>query len=77
TQSNISQFAKQIEDYSKPVIRYNVLKASQEKIRKNHLRPSERLAIAALSYCNKKDTEELAEKYDMSKVVFDYANYAF
>lgn len=77
SQSNITEFAKQIDDYSKPVVRYNVLKAAQEKIRKNHLRPSERLAIAALSYHDDLDTKELAEKYSMSKVVFDYANYAF
>lgn len=77
TQENIKQFAKTIDDYVEATVRINVLKASQNKLRKQHLKSSERVCIAILSYEDTDNLGELENKYPISRESLRRAQYAF
>lgn len=78
TRENIKEFAKTFD--GSPVeatVRINVLKANQNKLRKGHLKDSERACIAILAYEGTGDLGDLAEKYPLSRESFRRAKYAF
>lgn len=77
TQKNIKQFSKTIESYVEATVRINVLKASQDKLKKEHLKKSERVCIAILSYEDTKDLGDLQNKYPISRESLRRAKYAF
>lgn len=77
TQSNIRQFSKTIDDYVEATVRINILKASQDKIKKEHLKDSERVCIAILSYEDTEDLGVLQNKYPISRESLRRAKYAF